>query len=120
MSERLSEPDIAWYRLQPREIAVLLALGLLFVGLASWAMLHDASIIDPKVKSTELPPAQVHVNSASEAELTALPGIGERKAQRIVEARGQQPIRNLDELAAAAGGIPRKDLDRMTNYVVFD
>ncbi|MCA8919686.1 MAG: helix-hairpin-helix domain-containing protein [Planctomycetes bacterium] len=120
MSERLSEPDIAWYRLQPREIAVLLVLGLLFVVMASWAMLHDSAVIDPKVKAHELPAAKVNVNSASAAELTALPGIGERKAQRIVEARGQQPIRNLDELASAAGGIPRKDLDRMTNYVVFD
>lgn len=120
MSERLPEPDIAWYHLQTREIAVLLLLGAIVAGLSGWALLRDSGFKDPKVDAHELPPARINVNTAGEAELMALPGIGERKAVRIVEARNQAPIRNMTELAAAAGGIPQKDQDRMREFVVFE
>ena len=120
MPERLPEPAIAWYRLQTREIAVLAMFGVVFVVLAAWAMLHDSGFKQPEVESHQLPAARVAVNTASEAELTALPGIGEKKAKRIAEARKQHPIGNLDELAKAAGGIPQKDLERMKDYVTFE
>ncbi|MCB9935778.1 MAG: helix-hairpin-helix domain-containing protein [Planctomycetes bacterium] len=120
MAERADEPEFAWYRLQGREIAVLLALGALLAGLSAWAWLHDSGFQQPAVESRELPPARVNVNSATVAELTALPGIGERKAEKIVAARAATPIRSLQELAAAAGGIPAKDLERMRPYVVFE
>lgn len=118
--ERPDEPDFAWYRLQGREIAVLIALGVLLVGLTTWAWLRDTGFKDVPVTHTELPAARVNVNTASAGEMTALPGIGERKAEKIVNARKAQPIQNLDELAKAAGGIPAKDLKRMKEYVVFD
>ncbi|MBZ0137014.1 MAG: helix-hairpin-helix domain-containing protein [Planctomycetes bacterium] len=115
--ERPDQPDFAWYRLQGREIAVLIVLGALLVALTSWAWLRDAGFKEVPVRHTELPPARVNVNTASVGELTALPGIGERKAEKIVNAR---PISTLDELADAAGGIPAKDLERMKDYVVFE
>jgi DNA uptake protein ComE-like DNA-binding protein len=120
MPERTREPDFAWYRLQRREIAVLLLLGFVFVGLAGWVWARDSVFYDPPVESTDLPPAKIHVNSASAAELTALPGIGEAKAAKIVEARKARAITNLDELADAAGGIPEKRLEAMKPYVAFD
>ena len=118
--ERPDEPDFAWYRLQGREIAVLLAIGALLIGLTAWAWLRDTGFKDVPVTHTELPPARINVNTASLGELTALPGIGERKAEKIVNSRVDQPIGSLDELAKAAGGIPAKDLERMKPYVVFD
>jgi DNA uptake protein ComE-like DNA-binding protein len=120
MPERLPEPDIAWYRLQTREIAVLAVLGVVFAALAGWALLHDSGMDQPKVESHQLPAARVAVNSASQAELTALPGIGEKKAKRIANARKEKPITSFDELAKAAGGIPKKDLERMRKYVSFE
>ncbi len=98
---------------------MLLVLLAAVAGLSAWAWLHERAPRQPAHTHTELPAARVNVNSAGETELSALPGIGERKAQRIIEARKHAPIRSLDELAAAAGGIPRKDLDRMAEFVVF-
>jgi competence ComEA-like helix-hairpin-helix protein len=120
MAERVDEPEFAWYRLQGREIAVLLAMGALLVGLSAWAYLRNDTEFEPQHESHEVAPARVNVNTASEAELTALPGIGERKAEKIVAARKAAPIHSLEELAKAAGGIPGKDLERMRAYVVFD
>jgi DNA uptake protein ComE-like DNA-binding protein len=118
--ERPDEPEFAWYRLHGREAAVLLILGALLVGLSGWAWLSGPDPAEVPRHHTELPPARVNVNTASLGELTALPGVGERKAARIVSARELRPIRSLDELAEAAGGIPARDLERMREYVVFE
>jgi competence ComEA-like helix-hairpin-helix protein len=120
MPERRDEPDFAWYRLQGREMLALVVVGALLVGLSAWAWFHDSGFKQPKVQTHELPPARVNVNTATVSELTALPGVGERKAEKIATARKQAPIRTLEELAKAAGGIPSKDLERMRPYVVFE
>ncbi len=120
MAERVREPDFAWYRLQRREIAALLFIGVIVAGLALWATLRERAFYDVPVQSEELPPARINVNTASAAELTALPGIGEAKSARIVEARRHAPINNVEELAEAAGGIPAKSLERMEPYVAFE
>lgn len=120
MPERLEEPEFAWYRLQGREIAVLAALGVLLAALSAWAWFHDSAFLQPDVDSHEMPAVRVNVNTASESELTALPGIGERKAEKIVAARSTAPLKSLEELSVAAGGIPAKDLERMKPYVVFE
>jgi DNA uptake protein ComE-like DNA-binding protein len=120
MPERLEEPEFAWYRLQGREIAVLAVLGVLLATLSLWAWFRDSAFMQPEVKSREMPAVRVNVNTASESELTALPGVGERKAGKIVVARKVAPITSLEELAKAAGGIPARDLERMKPYVVFE
>lgn len=119
MAPSIDQPEVAWYRLQRGEIAVLLVLLAAVAGLSVWAWFHERAPREPAQTHTELSPAKVNVNTAGETELSALPGIGERKAQRIMESRKHTPIRSLEELAAAAGGIPRKDLDRMAEFVVF-
>lgn len=118
--ERPADPDFAWYRLQGREIAVLIGLGVVLIGLSSWTWLRDSGFHEVPATHEQLPPARVNVNTASLGELTALPGIGERKAERIVQARTVARIGSLDDLAKAAGGIPARDLERMKDYVVFD
>lgn len=119
MAERTDEPDFAWYRLQGREIAALGIVGVILVALSVWALAFDGGAPQPEVIWRELPAATVNVNTASLSELTALPGVGERKAEKIITARQQAPISTLEELAKAAGGIPTKDIERMKPYVVF-
>jgi competence protein ComEA len=119
MSERVAEPSIAWYRLTRGEIAVIGILCLFWVVLCISLTASERSFADPLPRSTELPPARIDVNRASAAELTALPGIGERKADRIVRARHERSIRNLSDLSSAAGGIPQAALERMQPFVSF-
>jgi hypothetical protein len=115
-----NEPAFAWYRLEGRESALLLIFCLILCILCSIVWLRGDAPRALPATSTELPPAAVHVNRASVAELSALPGIGPRKAERIVSARQANKIRSLEELAHAAGGIPRAEQQRMEPFVRFD
>ncbi len=65
------------------------------------------------------PPGGVNVNTASAAELEALPGIGEVTARRILEVRAAQGrIGSLDDLRRA--GIPEALLRRAAARLVFE
>lgn len=92
---------------------------LVFGGLATAAMLTRGRTREVSVTHEEPPPAKVHVNKAGIAELSALPGIGAKKAEKIIDARKHAPIENLDQLAKAAGGISAANLDRMKPFVDF-
>jgi len=46
---------------------------------------------------------KVNVNTASETELTKLPGIGPAKARAIVEYRQENPFKSVDELKQVSG-----------------
>jgi len=51
-----------------------------------------------------LGPAEVvDLNRASAAELQRLPGVGEKRAQAIVAARGKQPFRRVEDVLAVKG-----------------
>jgi DNA uptake protein ComE-like DNA-binding protein len=67
----------------------------------------------------ELPPARVFVNRAGVAELSALPGIGAKKAEKIIDARKKAPIESLEQMARAASGISAANLERMKPFVDF-
>jgi len=47
--------------------------------------------------------ARVDINTASVAELAALPGIGESKAKAIVEYRAAEPFKTVDDLKKVKG-----------------
>ena len=120
MADTINVPAFAWYRLHAREAAVLLVLLLLFGGLATAAMLSRGRTREVSVTNEEPPPARVHVNKAGIAELSALPGIGAKKAEKIIEARKHAPIENPEQLAKAAGGISAANLERMKPFVSFE
>jgi competence protein ComEA len=51
-----------------------------------------------------LPPGErIDLNRATVAELTRLPGVGEKKAQAIVAHRQRQPFRRPEEVVAVKG-----------------
>lgn len=115
-----TEPAFAWYQLQGREAALLLVVGAVFVGLCVVATLRQEDARPLALQSHNVAPARIYVNRAEIAELAALPGIGPRKAERILQARATAPITSLEELARAAGGIPKASQDRLKPYVSFE
>jgi len=63
--------------------------------------------------------ANVNVNTASESELTSLPGIGPAKAAAIIQHRSQNgPFKSLSDLDAVSG-IGPATLANITPLVVF-
>jgi len=49
----------------------------------------------------------INPNTATAEELESLPGIGEKLAERIIEARAKTPIRSIDDLLAIKGITPK-------------
>jgi competence protein ComEA len=64
------------------------------------------------------PSAQVDVNTASAADLQAVPGIGKALAQRIVEFREKNgPFSGIDDLVKVRG-IGEKSIERLRPYLI--
>lgn len=66
---------------------------LVFGGLATAAMLTRGRTREVSVTHEEPPPAKVHVNKAGIAELSALPGIGAKKAEKIIAPANTRPLK---------------------------
>ncbi|MDQ2099113.1 MAG: DUF655 domain-containing protein [Tychonema bourrellyi B0820] len=60
----------------------------------------------------------VNLNTASQAELETLPGVGPKLAERIMAARKQQPFTSLEDVARVQG-IGDKILERWRDRVTF-
>ena len=98
-------------------VSVLLAMGLGFAGWLRFhrpvAVLQDVGADHAPIHGLGWPDLIIDVNSAEEAQLDLLPGIGPRLAARIVEERDQEgSFASLDDVAAgpistvAARSIP--------------
>ena len=65
------------------------------------------------------PPAGVvNITVATVEELRRLPGIGEKKAEAIVEHRQKHPLRRIEDLAKVKG-IGRKTVLRLRPYLTM-
>lgn len=63
-------------------------------------------------------PRQVDLNQATLSELEALPGVGPKLAQRVIEHRDEKgPFRSVDDLRQVRG-IGRKKFDRLRPHVL--
>lgn len=64
---------------------LVLVIGVLWLGLGALQRVHEDDLANSRVVA--LPEMRVDINTASEAELTLLPGIGQRLAERVVNDR---------------------------------
>lgn len=98
---------------------ILLGLTALFLCLLLGLFLHDraamaaASSVETRlsvpVEEVRPDPSPLDLNAAAEEELTALPGIGEALARRIVEYReANGPFESVEELTEVSGIGPAK------------
>ena len=61
----------------------------------------------------------INVNNASAEELELLPGVGEVKAQAIIDARSAKPFQSLEDLLAVKG-IGEKLMAQWDPYLAFE
>lgn len=105
-------------------VSGLLVLGL---GVAGWMRLHRPVVVfqhsgsdDAPIRGRDWPSLRIDVNSAEEAQLDLLPGIGPRLAARIVHERGSRgPFASVDDLARVSGLGP-KLIERLRPYAVAE
>ncbi|MDE2757057.1 MAG: helix-hairpin-helix domain-containing protein [Acidobacteriota bacterium] len=64
----------------------------------------------------EMPSKAVDINTATEKQLSSLPGIGPQMAKRIIEAR---PFKSIQELKRVKG-IGDKKFERLKSHVVCE
>ncbi len=111
--------------LTPKEqSALLLICGLTLLGLLGGRFLNPGSPLNAvaaeKTSKTELlaealeddKPVQIDIRSASKEELMLLPGIGEKRAQLIIDHRKSKPFQSTDDLLQIKG-IGEKTLAKM-------
>ena len=95
-----------------RNTLAALALGAVLAG-ALGAPIASAA---PDAKPAPSP-AVVNVNTATAEELTALPGIGEKRAQAILEIRKEKGgFKSVDELTEVKG-IGPANLEKLRPYL---
>jgi competence protein ComEA len=64
-------------------------------------------------------PAKVNINTATQAELETLPGVGEKTAEKIMRHRETQPFTHVDDLGFVQG-IGEKRLETLRPHVTVE
>lgn len=94
----------------------LLALGTVLAGALAAPVAHAATG-DAKTPGAASAASPVNVNTATLDELTALPGIGEKRAEAILEMRKQKGgFKSVDELTEVKG-IGPANLEKLRPYL---
>ena len=97
-----------------RALAAVVGLVLL---LSNGALVASGEESPGRGEGPRAPQERVDLNSADEQELTAIPGIGEAIARRIVEWREEHgPFRRVEDLLKVKG-IGEKSLQRLRPHV---
>jgi DNA uptake protein ComE-like DNA-binding protein len=68
---------------------------------------RESAELQTVLKDSQSTPAAIDPNTATAEELQTLPGIGEKLAERIIEARTKNPIRSIDDLLTIKGLTPK-------------
>jgi competence protein ComEA len=81
------------------------------------ALATPVAFAAPNDAKTPAAASSVNVNTATMEELTALPGIGEKRAQAIIEVRKQKGgFKSVDELTEVKG-IGPANLEKLRPYL---
>jgi competence protein ComEA len=101
-----------------RRYLIALAAGALLLGAGAARAADAAAKAAPSSGAAATPAAAaVNVNTATLQELEALPGIGEARAQAILDARKQRGgFKSVDELVDVRG-IGPKNLEKLRPYL---
>lgn len=90
-------------------------LGSVFVMYA--AEPKEKAKAEEKAKASEpAKVAKVDINSASEAELAKIPGIGEKIAKAIVEHRAKEPFKTIEDIKKVKG-IGEKKFEKIKDLI---
>jgi competence ComEA-like helix-hairpin-helix protein len=105
-------------------LSVLLIVGIVWAGAhrATRPIIRSPNDVPASIPTSggQLPDMRLDLNRASAAELTLLPGIGERLAERIVDEREHGgAFHTVDDLQRVRGIGPLK-VKRLRPYVVLD
>lgn len=87
-------------------------------ALALGEELKPGQIIVVGKKTADGTSAKVSLNTASQEELTTLPGIGPAMAQRIIEYRRQTPFQSIEDLKNVKG-IGDKTFEKLKEYLAL-
>ncbi len=103
-------------RFVAKSLVAVLALAM-SAGVASAAPAQKARA--SAAQKANAPASKVNINTASVAQLTELPGVGEKTAARIVEHRQKQgPFKSTQELMNVKG-IGEKNLQKLEAYLTL-
>ena len=103
-----------------RAVALLLVAGLLGTMERAWSRPHPRSGDASVAVSPPWPDSRLDINSASEAQLDLLPGVGPQLARRIVEHRQRHGPFDAIERVTDVSGIGPRTLQRMRPHVVVE
>jgi competence ComEA-like helix-hairpin-helix protein len=84
----------------------------------AWQTMRQTCGVTPTAQSSSPTPnpERINLNTASAKEIESLPGVGPKLAQRIVEARQQQPFTSLEDLKRVPG-VKAKVLQKIGDRV---
>ncbi|MBL7647824.1 MAG: ComEA family DNA-binding protein [Candidatus Hydrogenedentes bacterium] len=86
---------------------------------SGWTGMVEATATPVGGVAPASPSAKININTASQAELETLPGVGEKTAEKIMRHRESQPFTQVDDLGYVQG-IGEKRLETLRPHVTVE